>query len=301
MNKWHWFLLALSCWMAAGFTISGPRRDRSCDDTPLPHKANRIVSMAPNLTEILFALCLDEEIVGVTLFSDYPPAATNKTKVGTFWQPNIEAIIAARPDLTLTVTTTGFDQQKYLAMRLNRIGYDSLTLHLETVSDLFEAIENIGQATGHQSEAHRLTNDIRTKLDRLSALVDTGDKVKILYVVQRQPLRVAGRGTFVNEMIELAGGENAIGPTVHRYPPIGAEQVIGSGAEVIIELAMMQKNIAEQKQTAMEYWSRFSSLPAVQNGQIYVIKGDTVSRLGPRLYEGIETIARCLKPHLFEN
>ncbi|MFC1637282.1 hypothetical protein ACFL5Z_20880, partial [Planctomycetota bacterium] len=71
--------------------------------------------------------------------------------------------------------------------------------------------------------------------------------------------------------------------------------------EVIIELAMEQNKIDEQKQTAMEYWSKFSNLPAVQNGRVYVIKGDTVSRLGPRLCEGIETIARCLKPHLFEN
>ena len=192
-------------------------------------------------------------------------------------------------------------QQKYLAMRLKRIGYDSLILPLETVSELFEAIDTIGQTTGRQSEADRLICDIGTRLERLSTLVETGDKVKVLYVVQRRPLRVAGRDTFINEMIELAGGENAIGPTVHRYPPIGSEQVIRSGAEVIIELAMQQRNIAEQKKSAVEYWRRYGSLPAVQNGQVYVIKGDTVSRLGPRLYEGTETIARCLKPHLFEN
>ena len=301
MNKWHWLLLALTCWMVAGYAICSPSRDQRSDDIHQPRKINRIVSMAPNLTEILFALGLEKKIVGVTLFSDYPETASEKNKVGSFWQPNIEAIIAAGPDLVITVTTTGFDQQKYLALRLHRIGYVTLTLPLETVAELFEAIETIGQATSSQSEAQRLTDDLRTKLDRLSALVRTGDKVKVLYVVQRQPLRVAGRDTFINEMIELADGENAIGPTVHRYPPIGAEQVIGSGVEVIIEPVMVQNNIAEQKQAAMEYWSRFSSLPAVQNGQIYVIKGDTVSRLGPRLYEGTETIARCLKPHLFEN
>ena len=136
--------------------------------------------MAPNLTEILFALGLEDEVVGVTLFSDYPPAATKKAKVGTFVQPNIEAIIAARPDLVITMTQTAFDQQRYLAMRLNRIGYDSLTLHLETVSELFDAIDTIGKVMGHQSEAHQLANNIKTKLDRLSRLVDTGDKVKVL-------------------------------------------------------------------------------------------------------------------------
>jgi len=240
MNKWHWLLLALSFWMAAGYAVCGPRRDQQNDDPPLSHQVNRIVSMAPDLTEILFALGLEEKIVGVTLFSDYPAAAREITKVGSFWQPNIEATIAAAPDLVITKTTTGFDQQKHLAMRLHRIGYNSLTFHFETVAELFEAIENIGRATDSQSEVKRLIRDLRTKLNKLSALVRTDDQVKVLYVVQRQPLRVAGRDTFINEMIELAGGENAIGPTVHRYPPIGAEQVIGSGAEVIIEPAMMQ-------------------------------------------------------------
>ena len=301
MNKWHWLFLAVSVWMAVGYAIYGSGTDQHRGDTPLLHQANRIVSMAPNLTEILFALGMDAEIVGVTLFSDYPPAAMKKAKVGSFWQPNIEAIIASRPDLVITMTTTNFNQQKYLATRLNRMGYDCPTFHLETIADLFETIDKIGQTTGRQSEANRLTTDLKTKLARLSALVDTGEKIKVLYVVQRHPLRVAGRDTFVNEMIELAGGENAIGPTIHKYPPIGAEQVIGSGAEVIIEQAMAQNNISEQKKSALEYWSRFNNLPAVQNGQIYVIKGDTVARLGPRLYEGIETIARCLKPHLFEN
>jgi iron complex transport system substrate-binding protein len=100
-------------------------------------------------------------------------------------------------------------------------------------------------------------------------------------------------------MIKLAGGENAIGSTVHKYPPIGAEQVIVCGAEVIIEPAMKQGDQAKQQASALQYWSRFKKLPAVANKRIYVIQDDTVSRLGPRLYEGTETIARCLKPELF--
>jgi len=298
MNKWWWLLLIISCWMGAGFALFGFQQNQNCDDTPLPTGADRIVSLAPNLTEILFALGLDDKIVGVTLNSDYPPAAQKKTKVGTFWHPNIEAVIATKPDLAITL---GFHQQKNIAERLKRIGYNTLTVNIEKVNDLFEAVEKIGAATGKHHRANELVNNIRKKLDRLSALVGTETKVRVLWVVHREPLRVAGRDTFANEMIELAGGENAIGPTLHKYPPIGAEQVIVCGADVIIEPAMEQQDLASQQNRAIQYWSKFENLPAVANKQVYVIRGDIVSRLGPRLYEGTETIARCLRPELFEN
>jgi iron complex transport system substrate-binding protein len=298
MNKWLLLFLIILFWSAAGLAIFGFQHGPNYSVTPLPNQVNRIISMAPNLTEILFALGLGDKIVGVTLDSDYPPEATKKPKAGTFWQPNIEAAIAAKPDLVITL---GFTQQRNLAERLKRIGYKSLTLNIEKVSELFEAIRIIGTYTGKQSEANELVGDISEKLDKLSALVGTKDKVRVLWVVQREPLRVAGRNTFINELIELAGGENAIGPTLHQYPPIGAEQVIACNPDVIIEPAMNPKNMAGQQSAALKYWLRFKNISAVTNKRIYVIDGDTVSRLGPRLYEGTEAIARCLRPELFTN
>ena len=290
--------MVLSCWMAFGFAMFGQRQDLNSSVTPLLNQDGRIVSLAPNLTEILFAIGLEDEIVGVTLDSDYPPDAAEKPKVGTFWQPNIEAVVAARPNLVITL---GFEQQQNLAERLGRIGYNSLTVNIEKVSDLFDAIERIGAATGRQRQANELISHIRTKLQQLATLVGAEDKVRVLWVVQREPLRVAGRDTFVNEMIELAGGENAIGPTVHKYPPIGAEQVLACNADVIIESAMGREDIEGQRTRALQHWSKFKYIPAVASNRVYVIDGDTVSRLGPRLYEGTETIAGYLRPDLFEN
>ena len=284
--------------MTIGFAVFSPRQDQNVSVTGLLNQNGRIVSLAPNLTEILFAIGLDDEIVGVTLDSDYPPDAAEKPKVGTFWQPNIEAVVAARPDMVITL---GFEQQKNLAGCLRRIGYNSLTVDIEKVSDLFDAIKRIGAATGRQRKANDLISRIRTNLQQLAILVGGEAKVRVLWVVQREPLRVAGRDTFVNEMIELAGGENAIGPTVHKYPPIGSEQVIACNADVIIESAMGREDIESQRDRALQYWSKFKHLPAVASRRVYVIDGDTVSRLGPRLYEGTETIAKCLRPDLFEN
>jgi iron complex transport system substrate-binding protein len=295
MSKWWLLSAATGLWMAVGYAmvrspaVDGPRTGHS-------HSPARIVSMAPSLTETLFALGLEPNVVGVTQDSDYPPAARDKPRVGTFWQPNIEAVIATRPDLVVTQT---FEQQRDLARRLGRMGYNSLMVDVETIDELFDSILVLGQATGTSARAGKLCADMRAEIGRLAAATARARRVKVLWVVQREPLRVAGRATFINEMIELAGGENAIGPTLHIYPAVGAEQVIAARPEVIIEPAMMPGALEQQRHQALAYWSRFTNVPAVATGRIYVIEGDLVSRLSPRLPAGIETIARCLHPDLF--
>lgn len=266
------------------------------NSTDSPNKPTRIVSLAPNLTEILFALGLDEEIAAVSNGSDYPPEAAKKSKVGTFWQPNTEAIIASKPDLVITLW---FEQQKSVADSLNRLGYEVLTLKIEKIEELLTAIQNIGTATGCRQRSDELAENISTQLDDLKSKLSSTTNVKVLWVVQVEPLRVAGRNTFINELIELAGGENAIGPTISQYPQIGTEELLVCGAQAIIQSAMGKSNISEQQQAAERSWSRWSSLPAVKNNRIYVVEPDTTLRLGPRLSQGIEIVARCLHPDVF--
>ena len=266
------------------------------NSTDSPNKPTRIVSLAPNLTEILFALGLDEEIAAVSSGSDYPPEAAKKSKVGTFWQPNTEAIIASKPDLVITLW---FEQQKSVADSLNRLGYEVLTLKIEKIEELLTAIQNVGTATGCRQRSDELAENISTQLDDLKSKLSSTNKVKVLWVVQPEPLRVAGRNTFINELIELAGGENAIGPTISQYPQIGTEELLVCGAQAIIQSAMGKSNISEQQQAAEKFWSRWLSLPAVKNNRIYVVEPDTTLRLGPRLSQGIEIVARCLHPDVF--
>ena len=267
------------------------------NSTDSPNKPTRIVSLAPNLTEILFALGLDEEIAAVSNGSDYPPEAAKKSKVGTFWQPNTEAIIASKPDLVITLW---FEQQKSVADSLNRLGYEVLTLKIEKIEELLTAIQNVGTATGCRQRSDELAENISTQLNDLQLKLSlTNKKVKVLWVVQVEPLRVAGRNTFINELIELAGGENAIGPTISQYPQIGTEELLVCGAQAIIQSAMGKSNISEQQQTAEKFWGRWSSLPAIKNNRIYVVEPDTTLRLGPRLSQGIEIVARCLHPDVF--
>lgn len=296
MKKWWLIFLIFICWIFAGFTLDSLTTQNTLNISPAA-QTDRIVSMAPNITEILYALGLEKEVVGVTNDSDYPPSVTEKTKVGTFWQPNIEAVVATRPNLVITL---GFEQQLNLAARLERIGYRRLTLNIETVNEFFEAVEKIADTTNTQEQAEELLNNLKSKLDTLSSKMNEKSKKKVLWIVQREPLRVAGMDTFINEMIEMAGGQNAIGKTIYQYPPISSEQVIACNPDVIIEPAMGFGDLSQQQETAFEYWSKFQNVTAVAKNRIYVIEPDTVSRLGPRLYEGVESISKCLNPEVFE-
>ena len=251
----------------------------------------RIISMAPNLTEILFALGLDEEIVGVTRFSTYPPQAKEITNVGTFWQPDIEAVLACRPTLVLTL---GFAQQTVLADRLKHIGCETLTLDIESIQQFYSAIAVIGHKVNKAPQAQLLIEKLQDKQAQLVAKYADASPRKVLWVIQREPLRVAGTNTFINELIEVAGGVNAIGDTIHQYPPISDEEVIGSMPDVIIEPVMDPDQFQTQKETAKDFYRQFGMVPAVQNKRICIIDGDLVSRLGPRLDEGLRMIAEYI-------
>lgn len=259
-------------------------------------KIQRIVSLSPNLTEIVFALGLGDKVVGVSNNCDWPEEAKEKPKVGTFWQPNTEAIIAAKPDL---VVCEAFPQQKESAETLKRAGLNVLSLRVESIDELYSAIAQIGQAADCNTVAEQLAANIKDELGRIRSMSVGCEEIKVLWVIQTEPVRVAGVNSFINEIIGLAGGQNTIAPTVDQYPSIGTEEIISCGAEVIIQSAMGTEAIAGQQQAAEEFWSKFPNLPAVKNKRIYVIDADTVLRLGPRLVEGVKTITQLLHPELF--
>jgi iron complex transport system substrate-binding protein len=256
----------------------------------------RIVSLSPNLTETVFALGLGGKVVGVSNDCDWPAEARQKPKMGTFWQPNTEAIIAVKPDLVVCET---FAQQKEVAETLKRAGINVLSRRAESIEEIYSAILSIGQAAGCPDKAESLAAKIKGELDQIRAKSSSAKKVKVLWAVQTEPMRVAGIKTFVNEIIDIAGGQNVIAPTGDQYPSIGTEAILGCGAEVIIQSAMGTEDITKQQEAAEKFWSRFANLPAVKDKRIYVISPDTVLRLGPRLPEGAQVVARCLHPELF--
>ncbi len=255
----------------------------------------RIVSLSPNITEILFELGLGEKVVAVSNNSNYPAKAATKQKVGTFWQPDTESILATRADLIITLW---FAQQKSVADSLERLGYDVLLLKIESKDELIEAIGEIAEACGAQKQGEELIERLNEKLEQTEAKYNSAEKVKVLWVIQAEPLRVVGRGTFIDGLVVSAGGENAIGKTIYQYPPISTEELLKCGADVIIQSAMGAENIDRQQEQAEKFWKRYPNLPAVKNNRIYVIESDTILRLGPRLADGLELIGGFLHPEI---
>jgi iron complex transport system substrate-binding protein len=253
----------------------------------------RIVSMAPNLTEILYGLGLDKAIVAVSSDSNYPVQAEALPTVGTFWQPDLEAIIKACPTL---VAAMGFDQQKTLSNRLSRLGCKTLSLNIESFAELYSGIETLGQATGKTTQARMMIDRIQGIQKSLIARFEGRPRPKVLWVIQREPLRVAGVDTFINDMITVCGGVNAIPKTLHQYPPISQESLLSFSPDVIIEPSDTLADFERLTRTASEFYGRHPTLPAVQNNRIYVLNGDLVSRLGPRIEEGFKQLAKSIWP-----
>jgi len=256
-------------------------------------KELRVVSMAPNLTEILFALGIDREIVAVTSDSDYPPQVQSLPRVGTFWQPDMEAILAVRPTLVIAL---GFEQQSVLAGRLRKMGYRALSLNIESFPELFSGVDAIGKVVGKQTEAQNLIRRIQNTQNNLKRRFAGRAEPKVLWVIQREPLRVAGQNTFVDEMIRICGGRNAVPKTIYQYPPISQESLLAAAPDIIIEPADTVKDYEQLSRTAEEFYGRYPSVPAVRDKRIYVLDGNLVSRLGPRIEKGMQEVARCLWP-----
>jgi len=256
----------------------------------------RIVSLAPNLTEILFALGLEDKIVAVSTGSNYPPAAEDKKKIGSFWQPSTESVIAARPDLVFTLK---FPQQLTVARNLRGADIPVLSVEIENIGDLYSAIAQAGSVTGRDERAEELVKSIKNRVEAIRSRTHKIRPVPTLWVVQKDPLRLAGRNSFINTLIELAGGRNVIDETSQQYPSISTEDIITCGAEVIIHSKMENQSPERQKKAAVEFWSKWPNIPAVDNERIYILDSDLLLRLGPRLAQGLRNLAAHLHPEAF--
>ncbi len=295
-KSWILLIAAIAC-LLCGFglywRVVSQRTLRLAKTLSTTSSPQRIVSLAPDVTEILFELGLGERVAAVSDDSDWPSQAKEKNKIGAFFRPSTEAIIACKPDLVITLW---FSEQKTVADSLKRLRYNVLTVELQKLDQLGPVIEEIGRATGNEMAARKLVEKINTRLEQLKTKYDSPVRPKVLWLVQDEPVRVAGRSTFINEMIELAGGQNAIGPTLMQYPQLGSEQILASGAEVIIHSAMSKGNLNKEQQAAEMFWQKYALLPAVKNNKIFVIDADTTLRMGPRLGDGVELIGRLLHP-----
>jgi iron complex transport system substrate-binding protein len=248
----------------------------------------RIVSLAPSNTEILFALGLGEKVVGVTDWCDYPPEALEKGKVGSYDTPDIEKIVALTPDLILVAYGTTMD----VINNLVGLGLTVFGIKTTDLDDLLNDIRRIGEITDKEIEAQALTSEME---NRIQAVTDETSELeegpRVFYIVWHDPLWTAGSGTFIHELIEKAGGVN-ICQNITGYTTISIEEVVARNPEVIIT--------SEWSYDWAQNATELASTNASQTGRIYTCDDNLVQRPGPRLVEGLDWFAYFIHPEIFE-
>jgi len=276
-------LLALVLALAPGCSPApGPARE------PAALPPSRIVSLAPALTEILFAVGAGDRVVGVTAFCDYPPQARRLPKVGGYTTPSVEAILALRPDLVLVSPASG---NRDPALALRQAGLRVEVVPAETLDEAYAAVEQVGRLAGEEARGKALAAGMRSRIDRAAERAKGLPPVRAIFCVQRDPLIVAGRGTLPAQILELAGGVNVV--AADRYPRIGIETVLAEAPDVVIQSRMDLADRGEEKD-ALEFWTRWPSIPAVRDRRVYVIDGTTAFRAGPRVADAVEMLSAIL-------
>lgn len=254
----------------------------------------RIISMAPSVTETLFALGQSDRLAGVTNFCDYPEEAKSLPRIGGWINPNIEAIVNLKPDLIVTVPT---GSTRAAVDTLMRLGVPVLLVTVYTVEDVFACIRTLGAATHADDRAERLCGSMRRRIDAVRAQISALPSRRVLFVWEQEPLIVGGGGTYMDELITLAGGVNIAGSSRSRYPHLGIEEVILRQPEVILDAFMVATGQPGTKRK--DFWGRWPHIPAVRDGNIHHLESLVVTRPGPRLPVALDAVAHAIHPEAF--
>jgi iron complex transport system substrate-binding protein len=261
----------------------------------------RIVSTAPSITELLYALGLGNEVVGVTRFCRYPPDALTKPKIGDYTSPNLEAIAALKPDLVVIQTNP-----IHLADHLTRLNLRVLEIDQENIAAIYKSIQQVGAATGTDQRAAQLADSIREGLTKIRAKVSALPRARMMFVIGRSPnsldgLVVAGRASYLNEAIEIAGGENVFRDAKAAYPAVSLEEVMARNPEVIVDMGDMSDTVGvteAHKRSVIALWDRIPTLAAVKQHRVFAVASDIYVVPGPRVIDAAKAFAEMLHPGL---
>lgn len=252
----------------------------------------RIVSLAPGITETLYALGLDNKIAGVTSYCNWPSRALKKPRIGGFTNPSIEKIVSLKPDLIIA-TIDG--NRKDTVMQLERIGLPVYVVNPSQTDKILEGILHIGEITNRKNAAAQLVKKLRARLNNITTQTENKTKPRVFFQIGLEPLITVGSGTIIHEVIERAGGFNIAGNDTARYPRYSAEGIIKGAPDIILFAPMAH----DKEFTAVKkFWREFQQVPAVKNNQIYPVNTDLISRASPRLFDAIETMALIFHPDI---
>ena len=257
----------------------------------------RIVSTAPSVTETLFALGLGGRVVAVSQHCHYPPEANTRPRIGSYLSPNVEAIVALRPDLVILQAKTGTTESQLARMKLNVLDLDHGDLAV-TLS----GIQAIADRCGVPDRGRKLVAGIQARLNAIRQRTSRLPPRSLVFIVGRSPgsldgLIAVGKGSYLNELIEIAGGRNALASMPIQYPKISLEALLGLNPDVLVDMGDMAETTGvteEHKRSIVALWDRYSQLKAVAGKRVFAVASDIYVVPGPRVVDAAEAFEKML-------
>ena len=256
----------------------------------LPERPERIVSLAPSTTEVLYALGAGERVVGVTRYCDFPEEVSEVPKIGGMLDPDLEAILAARPDLVVGVQA-GADHQ--VADQLQEAGVAYAFARGDDLDAALHTMELLGAWIGEDEAGRELRARTEQAIEEVSGQLQAAHGVspqRALLAYDREPVVVAGPGSFGAELIALAGLENAVGDATTSYPVLDMEAVIEAEPQIIIDVSL---NVSSEE--VLGFWQTFKSLPAVTEERVVHLPDAVMMRPGPRVPQALELLGEAAR------
>jgi iron complex transport system substrate-binding protein len=248
----------------------------------------RIVSLAPSVTETLFALGAGPDVVGVSQYCDYPPQVQDLPRVGSFLTPNLEAIIALRPTLVVGLELSSDVRQ---IRALNSMGYPVLLVSDDSLQQIETSIEKVGARIDREDEARRLVAQIRAQIETVQNRLANVKPVRALMLVGHQPIVAVGPDTYLDELMRIARADNIVEAVGEQWPHLSLEFIIAMRPEVILDGAM-----GTDPASSSDFWEKYPTIPAVRDRRVYGYAEDPMLHAGPRVGESLEIIARKIHP-----
>jgi iron complex transport system substrate-binding protein len=293
-------LLACACASHDEKTASAPQatvqtrevKDDAGRRVRVPLRPERIVTLAPNLTEIVYAVGAGNLLVGNTTYCDYPAEAKEVTKVGDTLHPSIERIIALRPQLILVSTAS------QLETFTRQLDEQQIAVYVTDPHDLegvFRSVAAVGDLLDRREESARVSNELRARAAKVEEAVKTSPPLSVFYQLSAEPLYTAGRDSYITDLIARAGGRSVTRDVPGAWPRYSDEAALASKPEAIVMATGGSMGEANR-----EIAASLKNSPAAKAGKIIQINGDFLSRPGPRLVDGLEQMAQALHPEAFK-
>jgi iron complex transport system substrate-binding protein len=261
----------------------------------VPDDPQRVVALAPSITEIIFALEQQHRLKGTTQYSNYPTEAAELPKVGSYVRLDLERIVALNPDLCIAVKD---GNPKETIDRLESLKIPVFAVNPHNLESMLQTIEKIGGILNAAAKANTLAAKMRGRMRQVDALVSKIDhRPRVFIQIGISPIISAGSNTFIDELIVRAGGINVAAGN-SAYPHFSREQVLALAPEVLIITSMSRSGAYER---ARADWNRLADMPAVREKRIYTVNSDVFDRPSPRLLDALEILTRLLHPKLFKD